>query len=1443
MFVFYGYGIDKISYQDKLSTGYKYETSYEKRYSKEDLDALMDATAKDSEINESFIVLLNTDIDFEIRNRKYEVSIGNERVSLEPLFVFDGLEKFSLTVSLENTDRLKRYALVKSFKTLENLRSSNSITYFEPIRSFKIHSLDGTKHNVTNAKNDGEYPWYFRDMKIRKAWEKSTGNGAVVAIIDTGIELDHPELEGQVYINEGEDTNGNGNFEPWPSDSIFNGTAGDLDGIDSDGNGYVDDVIGYDFVDLAAFDLGDYSLPDPVPNDENGHGTAMSGLIAAKEEGIGSVGVAPGCRVMTIRSFDTRGNGESDDIARGILYAIQSEAKIINMSFGDSFASQLIQDLIYIGESMGKIMVSSSGNSRSYFEAYPSDYQPVLSVAGLNEESGRYGQSNYGSMIDISAPAVNLSTLSLSQGYRLSSGTSGAAAIVSGMAALIASYNPDLNGVDIRDRIIASASDLGEIGWDSVYANGIPRADISMESPRKARLFFKSIKHGGRYQLGDDIPVVADIITPQFDSYIIRVTSGYGNSAISDSIIPWDTISNGIEYGANADIGIIQTSGLKEGLHTLSLIAKEKNGIDYENRIYIYMYSDELEFTERQTIPTYFEGQPGYTVVAKTNIIANSEATVLNDITGRAYYEKGLGNYSTNNIYKLVKPELASDYQVVVDAYTESDRTNKNLYMTTDDDVFDQDIFDEKPYTLPFSNITGETVNQPIGVKLYPASSFEGLEFGRLKLYRYVDGRMDSVFTSDKDWLASHSGDMDGDGYDEILGSIDFQSVILSSGVASPFEFEEVFLTEEGAEYSGIGMEDIDGDGREEVLLFGTNRKLYDLDPIVSIINLEDNEYIQKDVKLGININGSLIPQNGLSRTGCVAKLKPDGGFQVITAGNDGSVYIYEVTDMLSAGSGALIAPVFVDEVNINAVNQYFSVGNFRSDEADEVAIMGFGFNAFTQEEEIGADAFTVRVIDYDSNYEISDPMYFGNIRNNLRLQWGISSGDIHESEGDELIVNAFPYCYVFGTSDSSFSNLFSFYGALSRSAIVDDIDGNGKAEFLVNTFGETIALEWTDSINNVPVLQSLSLITESSCILKWYPTPEGRYAVLSVDDVGNAFFLAETTENQIIIEDLELDKGHSFSVASIGSNGNSLLALPLSVFASDRIEPLTVKQIDNNTLALKYSQKFLPSFIGTDRFFIELDGGFIKSSSVYSDRNDKVYLTFGDQLPRGEAVLKVYDFEDSRGLTSQVGDLDISINDMGASNFSLVSAELSENGGLITLLFNKPVTSQLNLDNATFSIEPFGELGNPGPSFSNPNEVQINIATDLRRYGKGIEHCVTVSELVSDEGDTLNDNIGNTSCFSILPKNNMDSYAYPQPWKLSESNEIIFSDISGSSEIQVLDALGNILKTINETDNNGGVEWDGILDSGKMVKPGIYFYRVISEESNSDIKKFVVVQ
>lgn len=275
------------------------------------------------------------------------------------------------------------------------------------------------------------------DVSAEQAWDITTGSkSVVVAVIDSGIDFSHPDLKDQAWVNEKE----------------LNG----LPGVDDDGNGYIDDIHGYDF----AGNKGDST-------DDNSHGTHCAGTIGAKgNDGRGLVGVNWDVSMMGVKFLDKQGRGSLANAIKSIDYARKMGARIMSNSWGGGAASDLLKKAIQEAANDGILFVAAAGNDANDNDAmpsYPASYEVdnVLSVAAIDNRGALASFSNYGAKsVHVAAPGVNIISTVPGGKYDSYSGTSMATPHVSGIAALLLANNGNLTYRELKKTIMDSSRPL-----------------------------------------------------------------------------------------------------------------------------------------------------------------------------------------------------------------------------------------------------------------------------------------------------------------------------------------------------------------------------------------------------------------------------------------------------------------------------------------------------------------------------------------------------------------------------------------------------------------------------------------------------------------------------------------------------------------------------------------------------------------------------------------------------------------------------------------------------------------------------------------------------------------------------------------------------------------------------------------------------------------------
>jgi subtilisin family serine protease len=337
--------------------------------------------------------------------------------------------------------------------------------------------------------------WGLHRIRAPEAWALSEGEGVVVAVVDTGLDYDHPDIADNVWINPGEDLDGNGRVDP-----------SDLNGIDDDDNGFVDDLRGYDFANSRDTDRdGQWDGPgdviDPDPFDDHGHGTHVSGTIAAvADNGIGIAGVAPRARIMALKGFTGSGVGIDSVLWRAVVYAAENGARVVNNSWSclpECPENPLAEEVVDLVHAMGVAVVTSAGNQqRDVVRNSPESSNKVITVASSGEDDAPSASfTNFGWLLDVAAPGGGPSVVSgirvarrnilslrssgdpgatfvVGGDYLRNAGTSMASPHVAGVVALLLANRPDLSTDALRRIVRETAEDLGPPGHDRLMGAG-----------------------------------------------------------------------------------------------------------------------------------------------------------------------------------------------------------------------------------------------------------------------------------------------------------------------------------------------------------------------------------------------------------------------------------------------------------------------------------------------------------------------------------------------------------------------------------------------------------------------------------------------------------------------------------------------------------------------------------------------------------------------------------------------------------------------------------------------------------------------------------------------------------------------------------------------------------------------------------------------------------
>lgn len=487
-------------------------------------------------------------------------------------------------------------------KTINALRSQPGVTYAEPVYLYRL------AYDPNDPASQQGFQNYLTTIHAREAWDLSKGDPSVIiAIVDTGVDWQHEDLAANIWNN---------------ADELPN------NGVDDDNNGYIDDVRGWDFGGLAGTE-------DANPREDNPyHGTHVAGIAAAVTDnatGVASVGF--NCKIMPVKTAqdnikDSRGLPFIIHGYRGIVYAADNGASIINCSWSSPAFSQLGQDVINYALSKGALVVAAAGNDGSSSENYPAAFAGALAVAATNSSDVRTSFSNYGHWVSVAAPGQTIystwqPTTPTSSKYVYNSGTSMSSPVVAGVCALVKSVNPTWTPQQVGQQVRVSAANINATNPNYVKQLGFGRVDpfraltISSPAVRWDSLLINEISGDG-----DGIIEPGETIAVKFRLVNYRLTANNLQVAVSTTSPNVNLTSSTLTLGALAEGQSLITPG--QIVFTVAQNAKSNLRVN---------------FLLDLTATGYADWQPFNLIVSPGNVQGGNAATTISSFGALGFWD------------------------------------------------------------------------------------------------------------------------------------------------------------------------------------------------------------------------------------------------------------------------------------------------------------------------------------------------------------------------------------------------------------------------------------------------------------------------------------------------------------------------------------------------------------------------------------------------------------------------------------------------------------------------------------------------------------------------------------------------------------------------------------------------------------------------------------
>lgn len=1358
-------------------------------------------------------------VESNISEKKLSNSVGFRPISL-PEYNVNYLAK-----GLGRGDEILGRIVKVQFAQDISESSLNSILANDP--DIEYIQVSNTYKADSEPPNDSlvSQQWALEKIKAFDAWEITTGADTVLlAIIDTGIEYFHPDLKNKIYINQGE-----------------SGTKSN-NGIDDDNNGFIDDYMGWDFVDRAGFPFdstgGDYLEWDNQPSDQHGHGTLVAGTSAAETNNIsGIAGVAPNIKVLNLRSFDPGGYGEEDDAAAAILYAVKMGAKVINMSWGDYSFSYVLRDVIRYAYSQNVVLVASSGNQGSNEPHYPSGYSEVISVGNSTDQDYVSGNSNWGSTLDLVAPGSSILSTAMNADYLSFSGTSAAAPFVSATASLILSKS-DFTNEEVKQILKSTSDDIGGFGWD--LNSGAGRLNVFKALTVTAPAVIKFFSPLQDYSTSaDTMKISASVLSPYFTSYNLEFGVGFNPDE-------WIVlIQNGLNQFAKQEIFKLNIQDFEDTVYTLRLFINQNNGHTSEERVNFHIDRTPPVAELVTLLPAWY----GNISVPLASIYTDDPSIV------RMFYRKigenefnfvTLDGFSTNNQfvkqlhYGFIPRDLAiqnTAYEIYFEAENlvglKTEIKNEGNYYLVSTQVqaeFSTELI--QPFSLP----SGDIYENPMNITSTQNTNISLRNGENSDIYSFENNSFVLVDTLNLKYVRDF-GDFNNNGLNDLLTYFTYDGFIeeQTSNLSASFSTKESIVSNNG-----------------EVRCWPILANDADLDGVVEVFSLRDLNRVevwdvQSNLKLKIvdtllnftpnGFGGNIINSPGAT----LSDIDDDGTKEIWMVDQDGDLFSYEI-DINEFKKQFVIRTGFLGDAS------YLTSGDYNGDGKAELAVLlhsvsELDISPFYRLVVFNMIDSTVNIL-FDKAFVDASTEFNGAFR---KTDNSIRFADINNDNKDELILFEFPYAYIFRL-DGTNNTLISYKENINSNAVfIGDLNQNGVLEVAFPYSNKIEFLEFATSVyTSVPNNLTGYSLNPSSVKLEWNSSAS-KYYVYKGSTLNNIDLIDSTNIPSYFDSNIILDSTYYYGVKAYDPSKPkpfSGMSSIVEVYAHTPGKPDSAYSNSNRSVIVRFSEKMKNTIENLQAFNI-VGAGY--PNSVTANDQYSYLLSYTTDLPEGEQKVIIQNIKDLYNSPIEKDSLTFTVTPVIEEETFFISNFEIINSYKIKLTFNYPVEENLAININNYSFEPDNKVSSIVIDPNDKKIIYLDLAGNKPVGAIGKEYVLRISNLKSSAGISINTGAGSYVVLSTYAKDLSDVYVYPNPTK-EGTEKVTFANLPQRAKITIWTIDGKLLNEIEETDGNGGVDYNLTDFNGNQIASGIYFFRIVmldelQNEGQEKLGKFAVVR
>ncbi len=1278
---------------------------------------------------------------------------------------FRNYERLSRIYKLSLNSELGKDLLIKE------LISYPEVEYVSEPVTFRI---DDVKYSDSLFSSQ----WALKKIQAEAAWEITAGEGITIALIDTGVDTLHPDLSGRLIRNAGR------NF---------------LSGSNT-----------YD------------------ANDDQGHGTAIAGIMCAENNGRGIIGLAHKAKILNLKAFNRHGYGNDEDVCKAVVYAIDKGVSVINMSFGDSVYSPILKDVIEYAFSKGVVIAASSGNSSSEKPHYPSGFSGVISVGSSNKDDKTSSFSNTGSSVDLSAPGSDIITTLSGGGYGTVSGTSASAPYVSATAAMLRSIT-NFSNEEIAGILKSTCDDIEGKGYD--YKSGAGRLNAFRAVSAGVPGIIK-INYPGRGEafIGGKIKVNCTVLAGSFSNWELFL--GEGENPVS-----FVRLSDPDYYQTfGKDAAELDLINLKDGNYTLKLVVNSHSGYPAEEYSTFYidrtapelfnfeLYSGYLDNTpvffyslftnEPSEIKVYFrkKGVSDYTLFSEISAGNNNPSFSTNHsgyipfqrIEPITEYEIYFEAFNKSGLKRIIKDEAGNDFVLKSGgAVTSSSFTAKNYSLPAGR------IYRNKLKLFTDSDIALNPYNKNNEMQIY---SFDNKTFGKKADYQNM--------------IIRDAGDFNSNGKTDLLSSFVRDCYIdeFSSG-----KLERKYTNTSG-ELWPAAVGDFDSDGNTELLGIKNNNTLviYSIgtgltaDPEfeLQLVN-DDSEYLLNYPKAFFYLNKG-IPEIWISE---------DNGkvFRIGSSGKD----LYKLEEFLTTGH--------------KGVNGSVAAGDYDGDGERDIAVL------LQSDEEISNTPYYLLLVFNFKNEMLNvihKEYFLKKVTNGETFSSSASAlafSDLTLDGRQEIILSVSPNAYIIKHTANNSGEILLFADNVSANEIFSgDLDMNGYPEAGISRSDSVLFYEFNkDSGANIAKISSGYSVGLGEIRLNL--SGAGKYYLYRSTGTGGFNFSDSLTSGTYTDTSVIAGNYYYYAVKSKyeGEKINYTHNVAMKVYAHIPAKFASAKTISGKCLMLSFSSPVSEGVNSRYNFMLNSTNA---PSSFIANGDSTLLLFFENEFLTGVNQITARDLKDTYGSPIPAFTSDFEFIPQETDNQFFVTNHIINNSYEITVYFN------LNVDTETATDKNNYEINNGNAVFEviqeGNNAVKIKTLNPVKAVGKSFILKLSGIYSSSSQGNIeLTEGAGSIIEIKAAGNSVSDAYVYPNPFEAGiGENQITFANLTQNSEIYIHNISGKFIIKLTEKDGDGGIIWNMLDKDNRTVPSGVYIFRVCSLNEANEITetktdKFVIIR